>query len=155
MQKQPITSQDMADSITKGFIFATRENEQPGPVIEEAMRPYFDGKMTLYKLALVLIVLIAEEEKTPALLSVRDRIERVFFMPEGGDNLLLQVKAAMQDLNDMIFSVDRHELTWAATWFEEIEIDETDPINLCLFATDWMQQYVMVTKTIREHIIIG
>lgn len=155
VQKQTITSQNMADSIVKGYIFATREDEQPGPMIEESMRPHFDGKMQLYKLALSLIVLLAEEQTTPALLSVRDKVEDTFFASEGGDNLLIQIRIAMQNLHDLIFSGDKHEMSWAASWFKEMNIEETNPINLCLFALDWMKQFEIVTHTIRTHIIEG
>lgn len=154
--KLTITSEEMGQVLAQEYILSEAYNYQPGLEVDEVMKPYFLAKTMLYRLAIVLMVIMTEEEENPPLLSVRISIEQVFFVPNvDGEDFLVEVRNAMKKLSDLLFSQERREFTWGISWFEEIGIDETDPINLSLFATNWMRQYTFVTKTLRNCIIVA
>jgi hypothetical protein len=107
----------------------------------------------VYRIALVLSVLLTEEQRVHDLLKVRECFEElVFGVPsEASSSLLSVVHRAMQDLLELISPKDNpREFTWARTWFEAIGVTEINPVRLSLFAMRWMDAYTAVTKMVRE-----
>lgn len=144
------TADEIAKAIVREYVLAKTDHLPDGMVVDRSIKPNLAAKMALYKVAIVLMVLLAEEENNPDLLSVRVAIEAIFHLdqPEGQDRLRA-VKVAMEKLNSLILSQDRREFTWSRSWLEELGVEETNPARLALFAMHWFDHYVMVTKIIR------
>ena len=104
-------------------------------------------------MALVLMVLLSEEQRNAEFLKVREEFERLVFpMPkEEGLTLLLEVQNAMKRLDQLVTpEEEQRELSWAKGWFEDIGVDVSNPVDLCLFASGWMDQFVTVTSILRQ-----
>jgi hypothetical protein len=41
-------------------------------------------------------------------------------------------------------------MTWGRRWLQALDIDETNPVRLMLFAQRWMRYYVVVVQSLRE-----
>ena len=151
MQNTSETPDEIAKTILREYVFSDAFRQADLQFDEDLEKP-FDSKMWLYRLALSLMVLLAEEQGKPELARVREQFETHVFpvSQEEGMELLAQVRLAMQRLNELLHEDTKRELSWAASWFKEIGIDETDPINLTLFASGWMRQYKMVTDVLRS-----
>jgi hypothetical protein len=96
---------------------------------------------------------MVEEQSNSRFSAVRKSLEGlVFTMPqEVGMPFLEDLRTAMQDLNELLSSSnERRELSWARAWFQAIGMDETNPVDLALFAVAWMDAYVAVTKGVRD-----
>lgn len=149
--KISVTPEEVVQVLAQEYILSEAMNFQPGLVINTTMRPYFDAKSLIYRLAITLMVMINEEKGNPNLLAVRERLEYVFFTSlEDGAVWITEVEQATHKLGELMFSEERREFSWGIAWFKEIGIDETDPINMAMFAKKWMSQYTMVTKTVRD-----
>jgi len=111
----------------------------------------------LYRLALVLIILMNEERNNPKALHVRESIEsKVFGLPDDRSlTLLNQIQSSMSDLQNLLFPKGSpKELSWARSWFNSIGIDAINPVDLTLFSTGWMDQYIAMTKSLRDFKIV-
>ena len=146
-------SEEFVNALTQEYILAEAMNYQPGLVVDTRLKPYFDAKSMIYRLAVTLMVIMNEEEENPNLSEVRERIEYLLLTSlESGEDLINEVEQAIQKLGVLLFSKERKEFSWGISWFEEIGISETDPINLAMFAKKWMGQFTMVTKIVRNFV---
>ena len=144
--------------------------DEKGPKGHEAYQslPAFQIKMLVYKYMAVLIALENEENATPKCTKVRvifehssherfSKAQEVFKVRLSfkGDTLdynvdLQRAKAA---LSDLLFDKKEGQVkgpSWAMRWFNEIKIDETNPVTLTLFAVWFMDFYITIIKTIRQ-----
>lgn len=95
-----------------------------------------------YRLATVILVLLARQRRDSRLADVRVAIERQMF---GADTKAVRVnagmvKAAVEDLAELqhiLSSGSRRELRWAMSWFEASGIRETNPEALRQFIVHW------------------
>ena len=151
MQKVSETPEEVANTILREYVFSDTFR-QGGLEFDGEFGQLFDVKMWLYRLSLSLMVLLAEEQSKPELTPVREFFEiHIFPAPqEESVELLARVRVAMQSLNELLHGDNKREWSWAISWFKEIGIDETDPINLTLFVSGWMRQYKMVTEILRD-----
>lgn len=156
MQNIAETPDKIAMTLLQEYVFS--DSFRPILEIDKASEQIVNGKMWLYRIALSLMVLLAEEQAKPELTCVREQFE-IYVFPasqEEDTGLLDQVRLAMQDLKELLHQNTRREFSWSISWFNTIGVDENDPINLTLFATGWMNQYKMVTDILQDaEICIG
>jgi hypothetical protein len=111
----------------------------------------YETKAKLYRIAIILLALVSEEQKNPKFSSVRNNFESKVFPPsieQEGVQLLTEVKTAMRDFSDLL--TERRELSWARAWLQDIGLDEANPAALAMLGLHWMDYYIMVVKTLRE-----
>src|SRR5437660_1134399 len=99
------------------------ENEafgwEPNKGLDVTIRAELRGRTRLYKLALVLLVLSAEERKHPRLAGVRQCLEDFVFglRSPAGEALLTEIRSAMRDLGRLLEPTGRPIwLSWARAW---------------------------------------
>ena len=149
------------DEVADAFLAEFIANNTLIPTIELKLTPKqaqkYASKCRLYRLALVLIIFINEEKENPKALCVRECIEsKVFDHPDEQSHVLLkQVRSAMLDLQGLLFPEGNpRELSWARSWFETIGVDATNPVDLTLFSSSWMDHYVSATNALRDFKIV-
>ena len=145
------------DDIASDLLSEVVENEElahPTEVtMSEEQRRQYVSRCKLYRFALVLMTLLNEEKTNPKVLHVRQSIEqRVFGLPDDQSRALLdQVQSAMSDLQALLAPTGKpKELSWARSWFQEMNVEADNPVDLAFFASCWMDQYVAVTETLRD-----
>jgi hypothetical protein len=123
------------------------------PAESGARRRYLDAKR-LYRLALVLVVLLAEEERRPVMLRVREGVEALVFSPQAGDKepRVSALRAAMRDLGELLSltgGMVGRPLSWSRAWFERVGVVETNPVRLTTFAVGWMDAFTALVEVVR------
>ena len=153
--KKKVPSAELAQVVLDEFVENATMNVQPrrGLLIPDEKEAHFEAKMRLYRLALVLIAVMNEEQKNPNFLKVKESLEALVF-PETQEEvrlLLLELRSAMKHLSELLFPPDKAKwMSWSRTWLQDINIQETNPITLHLFALWWMEHYIATAKAIRE-----
>jgi hypothetical protein len=143
MSKGEIPSKELAQVVIAEFII------EPGQPLESlslgSQAEDYQNKVLIYRLALVLIILLAKEKEHPEFLKVRTELESLTFENfRDGISLLEHVRTAMSNLSDFLFGEQRRELSWARMWLQDIGIIELNPATLTLFALDWMNTFKMM-----------
>ncbi len=119
----------------------------------------FLTKCKIYKIAIVLMVLLSEENKHSEINNLRVEFEKLVFGEQSdmSINLLNEVKPAMKDLAGLLFTDSPKQMNWARNWLLSAKIDETNPANLAFVAMEWMDFYIACVKSIRDivHELIG
>jgi hypothetical protein len=121
--------------------------------IEPAAIPAIEAKIRLYQFSSILLAVLKEARSKPAFVAVQDYLEQLFFPPtaQQGMDILLDVRGAMKDLSELLTPQERHpQMLWARNWLAGVGVDETNPASLALFALNWMDYYIMVTKSLEE-----
>jgi hypothetical protein len=152
-KKKKVNSDEMARALLDEFIFNDALDTQLDISLDEDTTDSYQTKMWLYRLALVLLVLMTEEQRNVNFAKVRESLEKLIFtMPqEKGSDFLVELKRAMQALNDLLFSNESpRQMSWAREWLKEIGVEDSNPVRLSLFAGVWMDSYIMVVNTLRE-----
>ncbi|MBL7184921.1 MAG: hypothetical protein ISS70_01235 [Phycisphaerae bacterium] len=149
------------DEIAGVFLSEFVANDDLAPSNELDLSPeqqqQYASKCKLYRLALVIMTLMNEERNNPKVLLVRESIEsKVFCLPDDQSHALLsQIQSSMSDLQKLLLpDGNPKELSWARSWFESIHIDAINPVDLTLFASSWMDQYIAATKSLRDFKIV-
>ena len=150
------------DEIAAVFLSEFVADDDLAPSIElefsADQQQQYISRCKLYRLALVLMILMNEERENSKALHVRESVEaRVFGLPDDQSRTLLkQVQNSMSDLRALLAQKgNRKELSWARSWFQAIGIDVINPVDLTLFASNWMDQYIAATKSLRNFTIAG
>ncbi len=154
-RKHKVEATELAQSLLNEFVYkiAGDAAKDFDLRLDAATTARYEVKTRLYRLAAVLMALIGEERKNPRFLAVRDRIESNVFpsSPDEGASLLAEVRTAMRDLNDLLAPAGQQRwMSWARAWLQDIGVEETNPVTLHLFATHWMDYYIMVVDSLRE-----
>lgn len=79
---------------------------------------------------------------------VLGEFERLYFPREPDLAWLDQVKQGMANLHDLI-AKKNHEMSWSRKWFLEIQVEQSNPVKLALFAAYWMDLLIPLRKEIR------
>lgn len=144
---------DLARALLTEFVENSEMNRLGEPPPDEKLRDRYRACTRLYRLALVLIVLLGEEQNQPGLSSVRDRLEALVF-GEGQALVappLPDLRASMKDLRQLLFPPGApRQMSWSRSWFGRIGLDETNPVLLAAFAWQWMDSFVTITTVVRK-----
>jgi hypothetical protein len=155
-QKAQLTADEMSEIYISEYIL----NDKVCPILDaisDEQRDDFLIKCKLYRVALLFMVLMNEEKKTPKLLSVRIEIEKRFFSEQNAvSNLFLEhLRGAMCELQALIFpKKSRKELSWAKSCLDAVGITDLNPAHYCQFAINWMDQYIMIRKSLDDFEIL-
>jgi len=154
---RPRPAEGDAKSLYEVFV-----QERSGKGFEEAasipleLEPNFNAKVDLYREALLLMVLVSESQKQKGLQQLLHSYESLVFgtaLTVSGLQKVDAAKAAMADLAMLLNSDgNRRELSWGMLWFQDIGHSETNPVRLALFASEWMDEYIALVKTIRQRL---
>ena len=121
-----------------------------------------EDKIRLYQFTSILLAVITITQAKPEFLPVQEHLERLFFPPtaQQGVGLLLDVRGAIKDLGELLdvteengtrsFSKAGKSMSWARNWLARVGIDECNPATLSLFALNWMDYYIVVTKSLND-----
>lgn len=116
--------------------------------------PQFRDKMRLYRTAAVLMCLISHARSKPEDENVLRAYESLIFPPtptQSGMATLEALRHAMKQLANLVDpNGERKTLSWSADWLRGIGHEETNPMTLTIFATYWMNTYIMVCETLKK-----
>jgi len=124
-----------------------------GPAAER-----YKAKTRLYRLALVLQILHAEEKTDARLGNALVRLENLAY-PRSSDQcavFVLALSAATNSINDLLLRVRERSPhndatpTWAQNWLAEIAVEERNVINAAQFASHWMKEVNLISDIITE-----
>jgi hypothetical protein len=153
--KENIESNVLADVLFSKFIMNKDLNSRFKLDTKWELSPYSEDKVWLYKLALVLLGILALEDNNSNFKDVRETLEKLVFSAHivEGMPIFLEVKKAMDELSKLLFSLRNNAgqwMFWALSWLKEIGIIETNPIRLFQFACMWVDDYVMIVDYLKE-----
>lgn len=121
--------------------------------VNDEQRPGYDAKSHLYRVALVLMTLVSEEKGNSKFAALRESFEALV-LPDTDElraQYMRDLTSAMLDLSELLTpSENPKQMSWAAAWLEDIDIQETNPVTLFLFGLEWGYRYLAITETIEE-----
>lgn len=161
----------VAQTLFEDFIDNDKQFPKQPTIPNERLADY-EKKMFLYRFALVIMALLAEEQHEPTYSKVIPIVES-YVLPaspsEQAVAYMTRVRDAMNDLNALITRADRPgimelltqqkdpnrgvnqapEYSFALAWLHDIGVDESNPVALFLFSLWWMEAFIMITKTVQ------
>ena len=152
-RKPKVDPNEIAQSLVTEFVDNTIFDDRPQLRFNGDVEPHYRAKSRLYRIAIVLMALMSQEQKNAKFSTVRISFERLVFPPTQakGFRLLQSVRSAMQNLSELLWPTDTpREMSWAMAWLGDVGITEIDPVDLMLFSTRWMDSYVMITNVLEE-----
>ena len=153
LRKKRVASNVLADVLVSEFIMNKNENARFNL---ENWKPSvaFENKVVCYKLALVLLALLAAEQKDSRFEKVKTNLEKSVFSPHIVDGMpfFIQVKSAMDNLSELLTIRDNPAqwMLWASRWLEDAGINETNPVVTFRFALMWTDNYVTIAGSLKE-----
>jgi hypothetical protein len=107
-----------------------------------------------YKIAIVLLALLAKEEKQKGFKKVRENFEKLVFSPDVVEGMFFfySVKHAMDKLSEL-FSLRDHASqweAWAMSWLTESGINENNPARSFELALLWVDNYTTIMDSLKE-----
>jgi hypothetical protein len=132
--------------------------------IASAAVPALEAKIRLYQFTSILLAVMTTARTKPEFIPVQEHLERLFFPPtlqEGVANLL-DVRAAMNDLSELLTSKDKggdpdipaskagKSMLWARNWLLGVGVEENNPATLALFALKWMDYHITVADSLKD-----
>jgi hypothetical protein len=154
LRKKRVASNVLADVLVSEFIMNKNENARFN--LDGNWKPSveFENKVVCYKLALVILALLAAEQKDSRFEKVKTNLERLVFSPDvvEGMPFFLQVKSAMDNLSELLnVRINAGEsMLWASRWLEEAGINENNPALNLGFALMWIDNYVTIGGYLKE-----
>ncbi len=112
----------------------------------------YHSKCKLYRLAMVLVAVVAEQSRTPGALRLQESIEHQVFGQRNveSERVLVEVNGAMSDVQRLLQSgAHKEELSWAMSWLSEIGVDRFNPADLLMVSAGWMIEYSCIVKSLR------
>jgi hypothetical protein len=151
----PDTPETIAQSMHEVVVEERAEDNLPQQFgIPEAALSDFRAKVTIYREAVILMLLLSESESQAKLKGVLVAYEKIVFgsIPSPISlQKLNAVKSAMSNLNSLLdLEKKTKEFTWAKEWLNEVGHDEYNPVTLSMFAVHWMDEFVSVGKSIQD-----
>lgn len=146
-EHQPIASDELAQNLYEEFVKEDGDEDASQFEIPGSILPAFRAKMTLYREAVILMVLILQSKKDRVFQGVLSAYEEIIFGPAptvAALEHLEAVKRAMGDL-DKLFRAQT-ELTWSSDWLKDIGHTDHNPARTLQFAVFWMTQYRTITE---------
>jgi hypothetical protein len=130
--------------------------------IDPADIPAFDAKIQLYQFTCILLAVLKAAQTNTTFIAVQEHFERLAFppTPQQGIDILFEVRGAMKDL-DALLTIEEQDRThsstkagrsmfWARDCLSAIRVEESNPVTLSLFASGWMDYYIMATQSLGE-----
>lgn len=153
--KRRITPNELARTLHKVFVQEQCNDETlTGCEIPPALVPAFRAKSTLYREAVILMVLLAESQEKSGYREVLSSYEELVFGPDptpAGLSKLEALRAAMTDLNRLMHPLGQAmELEWSSEWLEDIGHIDYNPARTLVFALSWVSQYRAIVVSIRK-----
>jgi len=151
-RKIKLSAEDIAALLLSEIVVRDEDCPELEMELTEEQRNDYLARCKLHRLAMVLMVIVAEGKSNPKALLLREAVERRVFGELNADSvaLLEQVQAAMANLRVLLFPEGPpKELSWSRSWLSEIGIDAIDPADLTVFAIHWQLQYSGITKILR------
>lgn len=152
-RKHKVEATELAQSLLNEFVDKIVGDVAKDLRLDAVTTARYKAKTRLYQLAAVLMAVMGEERRNPRFLAVREHLERNVFpsSPDEGARPLEEVRTAMLDLNNLITPPgQQREMSWARAWLQDIGLEETNPVTLALFATHWLDYYIIVVDALRE-----
>ena len=149
----PISASDLAGLLLEEMISTQRIDPRHLKIDDDA-RARFEEKAWLYQAAGVLMAITSLEDKRKEYSTVKVEVESLIFQPRPTPNalhLVASLRAAMKNLYDLLFPVNpRAYMSWSRAWLLDINIDESNPANLALFAMQCTSFYTTVTECLGQ-----
>jgi hypothetical protein len=138
-------------------VFVQEQSNDDEPTqfeIPQALVSPFRAKVTLYREAVILMVLLSESRKRSAYREVLCAYEELVLGPKAtraGLEKLEALKVAMADLGRLIHPQgQKMELTWSSEWLKDIGHIDYNPARTALFAVLWTSQYRAVIEAVKK-----
>lgn len=122
---------------------------------DPALAPALRAATRLYQYTSILMILLKEESKQPEFFQVRAHVERLWASSSVPEAVLVDdVRSAMQDLSVLLTSSENRHLSWARQWLARVGIQEFNPVRLHLVGIQWMDFFIVVTKSLQKFRVI-
>jgi hypothetical protein len=154
-RKQRIAPRDIAEILHEIFVREKRDDKwsELCQIPQNLVSP-FRTKVTLYREALILMILLSESQRTSTHKQTVCAYEELVLGPSpssAGLEKLDRLKAAMADLDRLIHPGTRYsELSWSSEWLSGIGHREYNPARTALFAVLWTSQYRAVIEAMKK-----
>jgi hypothetical protein len=154
-RQQKIAPLDAARILHEVFVQEKHDDEASGQFeIPEDPVSQFRAKVTLYREALILMILFSESQAKSVYRQTLCAYEELVLGPSPttpGLEKLLALKAAMADLGNLITPKgEAKEFTWRREWLSDIDCPAHNPACTLMFALFWTGQYRAIVAGIRK-----
>jgi|SRR5580704_14210698 hypothetical protein len=154
-RNEKIAPLDAARILHEVFVQEKHDDEASGQFeIPEDLVSQFRAKVTLYREALILMILISESQAKGIYRQTLCAYEELVLGPSPttpGLEKLVALKAAMADLENLISPKgEAKEFTWSREWLSDIECPAHNPAGTLMFALFWTGQYRAIVAGIRK-----
>ena len=152
--RPPDAAAQVARVLFEGWV----QKDQAPPVSEadlsESLWPKFQSKWRLYREAMVLMTLLSREQEDSKYSELVTEYERLIYpsekpTPEGLAKVSA-LKAAMQDMADLINHGKGKEFTWSRKWFEQLGELPANPVTCVSFSLGCMEFEIAIEKTLED-----
>jgi hypothetical protein len=116
-------------------------------------RAPIEDELRLYRFASVLLAVLDAEHRDGSFTGVREELEQLFFSVRTVERRaqLVFLRKAMSELAELLQSQEKPQpLSWARRWFQRVGENETNPAVLDLFALQWFDHFIAVTRCLHE-----
>lgn len=118
----------------------------PNLVMSGLAAKNYKNKVKIYQLAAVTIALMSVGQENCYFQQVRESLEKRMFPPTVTSTALDMVSClrdAMADLSKLLFPTNpRNQLSWARAWFDEIGLDQLNPVTLSRHSMQCMDFFI-------------
>ncbi len=152
-KRNKILPSELAQVLFDVFIEDSKFDQIADLSLDEAQAERFHSKMRFYRIALTLKILSIEEKTDAGFYAVRLSLEaRTLPLTQSASvPYVTALRVAMEDLANLISSKNAGQsILWAQNWFNDIGINESNPIICFLLSLKWMDAFPVVTKMLRE-----
>src|SRR5947209_2600724 len=108
-RKHKVNPTELARVLLNEFVNNTTLEAKPRLRMEVDKESYYRAKSRLYRIALVLLALMSEEQKNPQFSKVKESLEVLVFpeSQEEGMLFLEEIKSAMRHLSELLFPAEK------------------------------------------------
>jgi len=136
--------------------------------LKENQKLVFQTRMISCRLAIVLMALVAIEEKNSRFLKVHECFEKIIsdktieiensfreitakgLGKEISINFRIDIQQSLVALKVLLHSDKNKYFSWAAKWFQDLNIEVVNPVDLTMLCMVFMDGYILVHKTLEN-----
>lgn len=145
MEHLNLPPSDLADLLFEELI-EPQHIYDPNLVMDGLAAKNYEDKARIYQLAAVMIALMSAGQEDDYFRKVRESLEKHVFPPTVTPTTLDMVsylRGAMADLSKLLFPTNpRNQLSWARAWFDEIDLDQSNPVALSRHSMQCMDFFI-------------
>jgi hypothetical protein len=169
-KKNKIPANDLAKVLYNKFVLNTESDVSVLKKlnINNIQRTAFQTRTLSCRFAVVLMALVAMEEKNDNFVKVREYFEKIISdrtvdieqqyrkitVETLGEkiviNFRIDIKQSLVALKELLHSDSNKHFTWATKWYKDLNIEVVNPVDLTMLCMVFMDGYVLIYKTLEN-----